>query len=66
MVQKGVVDPKILVTELDHSKNADSGWLRDRSAARRALALGKYRWNWQYVDKYGRHYNPDIPLNSRD
>ena len=45
MVQNGIVDPKILVTELNHSKNADSGWLRDRSAARRALALGEYRWN---------------------
>lgn len=54
LVDSGVVDPVKLVVELDHSKDAE-GWLGARSAARRAIALGKYDWDWQYVDKYGRH-----------
>lgn len=54
LVDSGIVDPVKLVVELDHSKNA-RGWLGARSAARRAIALGKYDWDWKYVDKYGRH-----------
>lgn len=44
LVRNGVTDPNKLITELDHSKSA-GGWLGDRSAARRALALGQFRWN---------------------
>ena len=66
MVRSGITDPEKLVTELDHSKKADSEWLRDRSAARRALALGMYRWNWKHVDKYGRHFNPNLPVQNED
>lgn len=53
MINSGVIDPKVLVTEMDHSKTA-GGWLGVRSAARRAMALGEYNWNWAERDKYGR------------
>lgn len=65
MVSNGITDPNELVKELDHSADLDN-WLGDRSAARRALAKGEYRWNWQYVDKYGRHYDPNKKLGSKD
>lgn len=42
-----------VVEQMDHSKSA-SGWLGARSAARRAMALGEYDWNWPTLDKYGR------------
>lgn len=42
-----------IVKHMDHSKSA-GGWLGVRSAARRAMALGEYKWNWPTVDKYGR------------
>ena len=45
-----------LVKELDHSKNA-RGWLGVRSSARRAMALGKYDWNWKEFDSKGRQIN---------
>lgn len=55
-----------IAAELDHSMNhsADKdnkdigSWLAVRSAARRAMALGEYNYNWQYKDKYGRHILP--------
>lgn len=42
-----------VVKEMDHSKSA-GGWLGVRSAARRAMALGEYDWDWKEVDKHGR------------
>lgn len=42
-----------VVSRMNHSKNA-GGWLGVRSSARRAMALGKYDWNWPTLDKYGR------------
>lgn len=65
LVRNGETDLSKLISELDHSKTV-RGWLGDRSAARRALANGQYRWNWKYVDEKGRHYNPNIPLGSED
>lgn len=53
MIDAGVTDPKILVTEMDHSKT-EGGWLGVRSSARRAMALGEYDWNWAEKDKFGR------------
>lgn len=53
MINSGIVDPTQLVTEMDHSKSA-GGWLGVRSSARRAMALGKYDWNWKTLDKFGR------------
>lgn len=55
-----------IAAELDHSMNhsADENdknlgsWLAVRSAARRAMALGEYDYNWQHKDKYGRHILP--------
>lgn len=55
-----------IAAELDHSMNhsidednKDIGsWLAVRSAARRAMALGEYDYNWQHKDKYGRHILP--------
>lgn len=41
---------------MSHSKNA-GGWLGVRSSARRAMALGEYKWNWPELDKYGRQVN---------
>ena len=65
LVSDGIIDPKVLITELNHSKTKDS-WLGDRSAARRALALGKFKWNWKHVDKYGRHLDPNKPVGVQD
>ena len=53
LINSGVTDSEKLAEHLTHSKNA-GGWLGVRSAARRAMALGKYLWGWDQVDKYGR------------
>ena len=53
MINSGITDPKELVKHMTHSKSAN-GWLGVRSAARRAMALGEYDWNWPSLDKYGR------------
>lgn len=53
LIKSGITDGKTLSAEMDHSKTA-GGWLGVRSAARRAMAQGKYDWNWGTVDKYGR------------
>lgn len=59
MINAGITDPEQLVTQMDHSKSA-GGWLGVRSAARRAMALGEYDWNWEDKDKYGRHVQSSI------
>lgn len=43
LLNAGVTDAEQIAKELDHSKSA-GGWLGQRSAARRAMALGKYDW----------------------
>lgn len=53
MIKSGVTDGEQIASHLTHSKSA-KGWLGVRSAARRAMAQGKYDWNWNNVDKYGR------------
>lgn len=65
MINSGIVDPNILVKEMNHSQTHNS-WLGDRSAARRAMALGKYNWNHKTVDKYGRHLDPNKPVGKQD
>lgn len=62
MLNSGIIDPRILVKELDHSKNA-KGWAGVRSSARRAMALGLYYWNSPHIDSLGRHVRPDITSN---
>lgn len=55
-----------IAAELDHSMNHSvdekdknlGSWLAVRSAARRAMALGEYNYDWQHKDKYGRHILP--------
>lgn len=53
MINSGITDPKELVKEMDHSKDA-GGWLGVRSAARRAMALDEYDWDWKTLDRFGR------------
>ncbi len=53
LINSGVTDPKLLAEHMTHSKSAN-GWLGVRSAARRAMALGEYDWDYPTVDKYGR------------
>lgn len=53
MINSGITDPEQLITQMDHSKTA-GGWLGTRSSARRAMALGKYNWDWEFLDKFGR------------
>ena len=53
MINSGITDPRELVKQMDHSKSA-KGWLGVRSAARRAMALGEYDWDWKTVDRFGR------------
>ena len=53
MINSGITDPKELVKQMDHSKTA-GGWLGVRSAARRAMALDEYDWDWKNVDRFGR------------
>lgn len=65
LIENGETNPEVLVTEMDHSKTA-GGWLGVRSAARRAMALGKYNWQWESKDKYGRHLDPNIPVGIHD
>lgn len=65
LIENGETNPEVLVTEMDHSKTA-GGWLGVRSAARRAMALGKYNWQWESKDKYGRHLDPSIPVGTHD
>lgn len=65
MINTGVVDPNELVKQMDHSKKA-GGWLGVRSAARRAMALGKYDWRHKDVDKYGRQIDINTPKSPQD
>ena len=58
-------DVKSIVKNMDHSKSAN-GWLGIRSAARRAMALGKYKWNWREVDKYGRQIDSSVYQGPQD
>lgn len=58
-------DVKNIVKNMDHSKSAN-GWLGIRSAARRAMALGKYKWNWGEVDKYGRQIDSSVYQGPQD
>ena len=58
MIKSGVTDGKQLASQMDHSKTSD-GWLGVRSSARRAMAQGKYNWNWDTLDKYGRQVDYD-------
>lgn len=51
-------DINSIIKEMDHSKDA-GGWLGVRSAARRAMALGEYMWNYKHKDKLGRHIDPN-------
>lgn len=44
MIKSGITDGATLSTEMDHSKSAGK-WLGVRSAARRAMAQGKYDWD---------------------
>jgi len=54
-----------IVKNMDHSKSAN-GWLGVRSAARRAMALNKYNWNWKEKDKYGRQIDSSIYKGPED
>ena len=64
-INSGETNPEEIVKHLDHSKSAN-GWLGVRSAARRAMALGKYDWNWNKVDKYGRQIDPSKYKGPKD
>lgn len=54
-IKAGDIDS--IIKEMNHSKTA-GGWLGIRSAARRAMALGEYMWDYKYKDSLGRHINP--------
>lgn len=54
-----------IVRNMDHSKSAN-GWLGVRSAARRAMALGEYMWNWKELDKHGRQINSSLYRGPQD
>ena len=58
-------DVNNIVRNMDHSKSAN-GWLGVRSAARRAMALGKYNWKWNELDKYGRQIDSSIYRGPQD
>ena len=53
LLRSGVTDGTQIASYLTHSKSSN-GWLGVRSAARRAMAQGKYNWSWDNLDKYGR------------
>ena len=65
MINSGITDPKQLVKEMDHSKSA-GGWLGTRSSARRAMALGKYDWDWEFLDKFGRQVDTNQYVGPND
>ena len=65
VINSGETSPDKIAKHLDHSKSAN-GWLGVRSAARRAMALGKYDWNWKQVDKYGRQIDKEKYIGPKD
>lgn len=53
LLDSGEDNPNKLIIEMNWNKD-NNGWLGVRSAARRAMAVDKFDWDWKHKDIHGR------------